>query len=115
MDTGLSPQVVEKILTEFRKFPQLETAILYGSRALGTYKAGSDIDLSFLGKDLNQESVWKVSEALDDTLLPYVFDLSLFETIDNPDLKDHITRVGVVFYQREQHGCQPRTTRHEDS
>jgi predicted nucleotidyltransferase len=115
MDTGLSPQVVEKIVTEFRKFPQLETAMLYGSRALGTYKAGSDIDLSLLGENLNQELVWKVSEALEDTLLPYVFDLSLFEAIDNPELKEHITRVGVVFYQRDQHGCRSVTARNADS
>ena len=115
MDTGLNPQVVEKILTEFRKFSQIETVILYGSRALGTYKAGSDIDLSLLGKDLNQDIVWKVLQALDDTLLPYVFDLSLFKTLDNPDLKEHISRVGVVFYQREPHGCQPLTTRPANS
>jgi predicted nucleotidyltransferase len=99
MDIGLPSNAIEKILAEFRKFPQIEKAILYGSRAMGTSKPGSDIDLSLVGQALNQEIVWKVSQALDDTLLPFVFDLSLFETLDNPDLKAHIARVGIVFYQ----------------
>jgi predicted nucleotidyltransferase len=99
MDIGLPSNAIEKILAEFRKFPQIEKAILYGSRAMGTSKPGSDIDLTLVGQALNQEIVWKVSQALDDTLLPFVFDLSLFETLDNPDLKAHIARVGIVFYQ----------------
>jgi len=99
MDIGLPSSAIEKILAEFRKFPQIEKAILYGSRAMGASKPGSDIDLSLVGQALNQDIVWKVSQALDDTLLPYVFDLSLFETLDNPDLKAHIARVGIVFYQ----------------
>ena len=99
MDIGLPSNAIEKILAEFRKFPQIEKAILYGSRAMGTSKPGSDIDFSLVGQALNQEIVWKVSQALDDTLLPFVFDLSLFETLDNPDLKAHIARVGIVFYQ----------------
>ena len=99
MDIGLPSSAIEKILAEFRKFPQIEKAILYGSRAMGTSKPGSDIDLSLVGQALNQDIVWKVSQALDDTLLPFVFDLSLFETLDNPDLKAHIARVGIVFYQ----------------
>ena len=99
MDIGLPSNAIEKILAEFRKFPQIEKAILYGSRAMGTSKPGSDIDLSLVGQALNQDIVWKVSQALDDTLLHYVFDLSLFETLDNPDLKAHIARVGIVFYQ----------------
>ena len=99
MDIGLPSNAIEKILAEFRKFPQIEKAILYGSRAMGTSKPGSDIDLSLVGQALNQDIVWKVSQALDDTLLPFVFDLSLFETLDNPNLKAHIARVGIVFYQ----------------
>lgn len=98
MDTGLNTHATLKIFSVFKRFPQIEKAILYGSRAMGTYKPGSDVDISLIGKDLTQELLWKISEALDDSLLPYVFDLSLFETLDNPELKEHISRVGFVLY-----------------
>jgi predicted nucleotidyltransferase len=101
MNTGLNKLTTEKICSVFKKFLQIEKAILYGSRAIGTYKPGSDIDLSLVGKDLSQDVMWKICEALDDLLLPYLFDLSLYETLDKLELKEHISNVGVVFYQRE--------------
>ena len=99
METGLNTRDTEKICAVFKKFPQIDQAILYGSRAMGNYKPGSDIDISLVGKDLTQDLMWKISEALDDLLLPYLIDLSMLETIDNPELSDHITRVGMTFYQ----------------
>lgn len=98
MDTGLSLDSTSKICAVFKKFPQVEQAILYGSRAMGTFKSGSDIDITLIGHDLTQDLIWKIGQALDDILLPYMFDLSLFETIDNPELKEHIARVGIVLY-----------------
>jgi|UniRef100_UPI004047E902 predicted nucleotidyltransferase len=101
MNTGLNTQTTLKIFSVFKRFPQVEKAILYGSRAMGTHKPGSDIDISLIGKDLTQELVWKILDALDDTLLPHVFDLSLFETLDNLELKEHILRVGIIFYEAD--------------
>ena len=40
-------------------------------------------------------------DLLDDLYLPYMFDISIFDKIDNQNLKDHINRVGQVFYQRD--------------
>ncbi len=99
MDTGLNVDSTSKICSVFKKFPQIEQAILYGSRAMGTFKSGSDIDITLRGKELTQDLIWKIAQALDDVLLPYMFDLSLFEAIENPELKEHISRVGIVFYQ----------------
>jgi len=101
MDTGLNAPTTEKIHSVFKKFPQIEKAILYGSRATGTHKLSSDIDISLFGKALTQDIMWKISEALDDILLPYMFDLSLFDKIDNPELKEHILRVGIIYYQSD--------------
>lgn len=101
MDNGLNTVTVSKICSVLKKFPQVEQAILYGSRAMGTHKPGSDIDISLIGKDLTQDLLWKISLALDDTLMPYTLDLSLFKELDNPELIKHISRVGVVFYQSE--------------
>lgn len=98
--TGLSVSVIERIIKILSAYPNLEQAILYGSRAKGNYREGSDIDLTLTGTALNYTELGKIDNELDDLLLPYTFDLSLLQQIDNPDLIDHIQRVGVVFYQR---------------
>ena len=101
MDTGLNIDTISKICSIFKNFSQIEQAILYGSRALGTFKPSSDIDITLIGQALTQDLVWKIAQALDDILLPYVIDLSLFNTLDNTELKEHISRVGIVFYQAD--------------
>ncbi len=50
MDTGLNAHDTEKIRAIFKKFPQIDKVILYGSRAMGTYKPGSDIDIRLFVK-----------------------------------------------------------------
>jgi len=60
--------------------------ILYGSRARGNYRNGSDIDLALVGKELDLTTLFKVETELDDLLLPYKIDLSIHHKIENPDL-----------------------------
>lgn len=96
---GLSAATVEKIIAVFSQNDKIEKAILYGSRAKGNYRNGSDIDLTLIGKHLKYSDLAGIENALDDLFLPYTFDLSLFEHIENPDLIDHINRVGLIFYQ----------------
>jgi uncharacterized protein len=99
---GLSEATIEKIHSVLARYPQVETAVLYGSRAKGNYKPGSDIDLTLYGgEDLTLRVLLRLMSEIDDLLLPYIIDLSIFYTIDNPDLIDHIERVGVPFYERE--------------
>lgn len=102
MDTGLNAEASSKICAVFKKYPQIEKAVLYGSRAMGTYKPGSDVDLSLFGTNLTQDLIWTIAQELDDLLLPQMFDLSLFDSIDNPELKEHIARVGIIFYLAKQ-------------
>jgi predicted nucleotidyltransferase len=66
----------------------------------GTHKPGSDIDLSIIGPSVDVTELLKIENELDDLLLAYKFDLSLFHRIENSDFIDHIRRVGQVFYQR---------------
>ena len=100
MSHGLSAATADKIRDDFARFPAVEKAVLYGSRAKGNYKTGSDIDLSLYGKELTADTLWQIADALDDLLLPYSFDLSIFEQLDHVGLREHIERVGKVFYQR---------------
>ena len=99
--SGLNQNIVNQINNIFAKYPQIKKVMLYGSRAKGNYKKGSDIDLSMLGEDLTYKIQLDVFDDLDELLLPYKIDLSVFDYLDNANLRDHIERVGVVFYERE--------------
>lgn len=96
--SGLSEETIHKITDVFLEQPNITKAILYGSRAKGNFRNGSDIDLVLIGDKLIYNDLTKVVMRLDDLFLPYTFDISLFNQIDNPDLIDHISRVGLVFY-----------------
>lgn len=98
----LSDEGIRKINRVFRNYPLVEQAILYGSRAVGRHRYNSDIDLTLLGPALNLKTPFKIEAELDDLLLPYKIDLSIFDHIDNPDLIRHIRRAGQVFYLQEE-------------
>jgi predicted nucleotidyltransferase len=100
MNHGLTDETVLRIQTTFSHFPEVEKALLYGSRAKGNYKPGSDIDLTLLGAALDQPTLARIADALDNLLLPYRIDLSIFEKITETDILGHIQRVGVTFYEK---------------
>lgn len=98
---GLKETTIQKICAVLARYPQVKKAILYGSRAKGNYKNGSDIDLTLCGgSDLTFQILQKIMNELDDLLLPYTIDLSILNHITDPDVLDHIRRVGVTFYER---------------
>ncbi|WP_061288181.1 nucleotidyltransferase domain-containing protein [Azotobacter vinelandii] len=76
-EIGLPAQAVESIRQVFSRFPGIEQAVLYGSRAKGNFRAGSDIDMTLKG-DLNYRDLLNIELALDDLLLPWKIDLSLY-------------------------------------
>ena len=98
MKIGLSSQVIQKIKGVFSSHPEVEAVILYGSRAMGNFKAGSDVDLTLKGTGLNLSKLAKISGEMDDLSLPYTFDFSIHSQIKNPELLEHIDRAGTVFY-----------------
>ncbi len=101
MKYGLSQSVIQKICAVLTRYPQVEKAILYGSRAKGNYKRGSDIDLALIGRDLTLNVIYRILDDFDELFLPYTIDLSIFDDISDPDVIDHIQRVGVTFYQKD--------------
>ena len=100
MKYGLKDYIIKQVHSIFARYPQIEKAIVYGSRAKGNYSAGSDIDLSLTGQDLTLSLIHTIELEIDDLLLPYTFDISIFNQISNPDLIEHINRVGLVFYSQ---------------
>ncbi len=98
---GLKDATIQKISAVFARYPQVEKAMLYGSRAKGNYKNGSDIDLTLCGgADLTLNVLYRINAELDDLLLPYTIDLSIFSQISDLDLIAHIQRVSMTFYEK---------------
>ena len=76
----------------------IKEVVIYGSRAKGNYKEGSDIDLTILGEP-TPEDVNKLWQDLDDSFIPYKFDISVYNNLKSDSLKEHIKRVGKTFYK----------------
>ena len=102
MKYGLMENTLESIIDVFAKYLKIEKVLLYGSRAKGNFKKGSDIDLALVGKNMNIEDLNKIFLELDKLYLPYDFDLVIFEKIENENLIDHINRIGIIIYERSQ-------------
>ena len=98
---GLGSDETGKLGTIFDAEPSIVEVVLYGSRAKGTYRSGSDIDLTLKGHDLSTNWLMELAGKIDDLLLPYEVDLSIYEHIENQDLIDHIRRVGKVVFSNE--------------
>lgn len=101
---GLSPSTLQKIRDALAHHPHVGHAVIYGSRAKGNYRRGSDIDLTLhaaAGARIDHRELGDILDEIDELLLPYTVDLSVFEQLDNDSLREHIERVGQVFYVRE--------------
>lgn len=96
---GLYPNSYKEILSIFQKYEAIEKVIIYGSRAKGNYKEGSDIDLTLFG-DLNYDLIIKLKHEFEDSTIPYLVDISLYKDLQSETLKEHIDRVGKIFYQK---------------
>ncbi|MCE1273070.1 MAG: nucleotidyltransferase domain-containing protein [Chlorobiaceae bacterium] len=101
MRYGLNELTIAKIHGVLAQYRQVEKAILYGSRARGNYKTGSDIDLTLLGgHDLDLSVLYHIMDEIDELFLPYTFDISILRSINDQDVLDHIKQFGKVFYEK---------------
>jgi uncharacterized protein len=98
---GLSQTTLDKLNSIFRRHDTISLVLIYGSRAKGNYRPGSDIDLTIKGGDLEFAELMQIQDQIDDLYLPYTVDLSQYSQLTTPDLIAHIDRVGVVIYERD--------------
>ena len=98
---GLKEATIRRINSVFEKFPEVEEVILYGSRAKGNFKSGSDIDLVLKGEKISHTTRNKIIGMIDELLLPYSFDIAVLNDISHADLLEHIQRIGKIFYEQE--------------
>lgn len=101
MSYGLSEKELEYIRKYLSNFQEIEKAILFGSRAKGNFKKGSDIDIALIGNKVTLDTITSVNFYLnEESPMVYYFDVLSYETIDVQELKEHIDRVGVEIYSR---------------
>lgn len=98
---GLPQEVLDKLLCLFRQYPAISAVHLYGSRAKGNYREGSDIYICLVSDTLNLKDLLRIENQIDDLLLPWEVDLCLQKDIENPDLLSHIERVGINLYETD--------------
>lgn len=101
MPYGLKDIELEKLSKVFAANERIERVVLYGSRAKGNYKPFSDVDITLEGTELTHTDLNRISLAIDDLLLPYQFDISIFHTLKNEALIDHIRRMGITIYEKK--------------
>lgn len=97
---GLPPLTLEKLSSVFARHDAIDAVLIYGSRAKGNYRAGSDIDLTIKGSEIPFAEFMQIEDQIDDLMLPYTVDLSQYPLLENADLIAHIDRVGVEIYTR---------------
>jgi predicted nucleotidyltransferase len=97
---GLTEQDISIIIDTLSHERKVDKAIIFGSRAKGTYKPGSDVDIALKG-DLTFEDISRISYLLnEETNMPYKFDILNYQTIKEPALTEHIDRIGIELYSR---------------
>ncbi len=99
-DWGLSPASLAMIRSILAQEPRVEKAILFGSRAKGTHRPGSDIDLALVGEGLDLDTLGRLARAFEESPLPYQVDLCWLAAVEHVPLREHIERVGQVVYER---------------
>ncbi len=98
---GLLESDMTSMVEVISNHQQVDQAFIFGSRAKGNFRA-SDVDLALKGKNLDFETVSKISYILnEETLMPYKFDVVYYHRIQEPELIDHIDRVGIEVFNRK--------------
>ena len=100
---GLKLTTIDKINGVFRLHPEIEKVVIYGSRAKGNYRPGSDIDITLFGENVTRDTLSKLDWEIDELNTPYLFDISIYTKLNAPSLQEHIDRIGQVFYIKETH------------
>jgi predicted nucleotidyltransferase len=99
---GLLDRDVQYINEAISKFETIEKVVIFGSRAMGNYKKGSDVDISIFGKQVTREDIFKLDDYLNEIYpLPYFFDIHHYENISNDKLKKHIDDEGEIVFERK--------------
>jgi predicted nucleotidyltransferase len=97
----ISPKSLSLLIHALAEYPEIESAVLFGSRAKGTHRRGSDIDLAIKGKTCTSQIAVQLYGILNENLpIPYHVDIVHYESLQNTALIEHIDRVGILIYEK---------------
>jgi predicted nucleotidyltransferase len=96
---GIYPNSYKEIISILQKHDSIEKAIIYGSRAKGNYREGSDIDFTLFGT-IQYDELIQLKNEFEESYIPYLFDISIYNDLQSESLKEHINRVGQLFYEK---------------
>lgn len=97
---GLTERDMKTILSVFQSFPAVKTVYLFGSRAKGNYRLGSDVDLAIMNKGVDSTTLSRLIGEFEESNLPYNIDLVDFTKLAKQEFIDHINRVGIPFFKQ---------------
>lgn len=98
---GLNDMDISNIIKASEELPEIEEVVIFGSRAKGNFRKASDIDLAVKGNAVTDITIKRLSGRLNEEMsMPYFFDVVRYESINNPDLLDHIQRIGMAIYRK---------------
>lgn len=98
---GLLNRDIDYICKALTQFEKIEKAVIFGSRAMGNYKKGSDIDIAIMGKSIDSKTIFRLDDLLNEVYpLPYFFDILHYDLISNEKLKNHIDKEGKIIYEK---------------
>jgi len=95
---GVPVKDFDLIITTIAQNKKVMQITLFGSRAKGNYKNGSDIDLAIKAPGISITDLNEITINIEDLNLPYYIDIIDIEHINNQNLVDHIRRIGKVVY-----------------
>lgn len=96
---GITQDTINELNAIFNRYDSIEEVIIYGSRAKGNFREGSDIDLTIKG-NIEKKDLMKIIDDIEESYIPYLFDISIYNQLNSESLKEHINRVGKVFYKK---------------
>ena len=98
---GLDEKVIEEIVKVIANYAEVEKAVIFGSRARGDYREGSDIDIALFGNSLTHSINTNIFYEIDNLYIIYKVDLINFNSLEKEDkLKENILREGVEIYAK---------------
>ena len=101
MSFGLREADLEYITSRLQNFPEIEKALIFGSRAKGTFRPGSDVDIAVFGEAVSFSTISKLKDELEEEgPLPYLFDIVDAIHDASPELRSHIDRMGKLIFSR---------------
>jgi predicted nucleotidyltransferase len=101
INAGLNEKSADILKDIFSKYDQVNIVVLYGSRAKGNYHERSDVDMVICKSNLDRHILGKIILDINNSNFPNTVDIQLFENLKNKKLIEHINRVGILFYKKE--------------